>query len=182
MKFTIILFLLSTALWAQRAGLPIKLEPIVGLERVQKWEPNHHTKTRLIYGARLLVGYSLLSLESEYTQGKDDESFAEQDLRIEEKSQRIKLGLRSSFRFATLLRFYLRAGAQASKSEVTRTESGVSETRDRATRVAPYAGTGFSLSLLRNISASGGITVIFTDYPRSGDKEYQSTLGFSVSI
>lgn len=178
-----IFFLSIPHAWAQKRDTSyFKLEPIVGYERVQKFEPTSHTKSRLIYGLRASYGPPILAAEAEVTQGKDDESFPEQDLKIEEKVTNLMLGLKSSFNLGSMLTWYLRAGGHARKSEYTRTEAGVSTTRDPAVYASPYAGTGATINLFDKLTANAGITVIFTGRPQGSDHEYQTTLGFGIKI
>lgn len=160
----------------------MKIEPVVGLERVQKIEPTPHTKNRFIYGIRMNYGPPIFSAEAEVTQGKDSESFPLQSLSIEETVTNAMLGVRSSFHFGNLLQWYLRLGGHARKSEVSRTENGVTTTRDPAVYLSPYAGTGLSINLLNAFSLNAGYTVLFTGKPKGSDREYQTTLGFSVRI
>ena len=178
-------FLATLPVWAQSGTADkgyFKLEPIIGYERVQKIEPTPHTKSRLIYGLRANYGPPILSAEAEITQGKDDESFPDRNLTIEEKATNLMAGLRSSFNLGGVLSWYLRAGGHARKSEYTRTENGVTTTRDPAVYVSPYAGTGATLNLMGTLTANAGITVIFTGRPKGSDHEYQTTLGFGIKI
>lgn len=181
---TILTLSFSQALWAQRGSSQgyFKLEPIIGYERVQKLEPTPHAKSRLMYGLRASYGPPVLSAEAELTQAKDDEAFPQQNLTIEEKSTNLMLGLRSSFNLGGMLSWYFRAGGHARKSEYSRTESGVTTTREPAVYLSPYAGTGLSVNLMGNFTANAGYTVIFTGRPKGSDREYQTTLGFAVKI
>ncbi len=181
MKKIIFIFVILFAAhptWAQY----FKLEPIIGYERVQKIEPTAHTKSRLIYGLRASYGPPIFSVEGEVTQGKDDESFPDRNLTIEEKVTNMMLGIRSSFNLASTLTWYLRGGGHARKSEYTRTENGVSSEREPAVYTSPYAGTGLTINLFNKLTANAGITVIFTGRPRGSDREYQTTLGFGIKL
>ena len=160
----------------------LRIEPVVGAERVQKIEPTQHSKTRLIYGLRINYGPPLFSAEAEVTQGKDNESFADQNLTIEETVTNAMLGVRSSLNFANLASWYLRVGGHARKSELQRTQNNVTTVRDPAIYVSPYAGTGLNINLLGTFSLNAGYTILFTGKPKGSDREYQTTLGFSVRI
>lgn len=159
----------------------LRLQPIIGLERVQKLSPVVKTKTRTIVGVRALYGPPLLSTEAEVTRSEDSETLFDQNLTEKEESYAARLGVRTSLNLL-FLRWYLRAGGQARKSTYTTTQNGVTTTRDPAVNVSPYAGTGFSINLLGNFFANGGVTVIFTGKPKGSDREYQTTLGFGVRI
>lgn len=180
----LLVFFATLPAWAQQGSEAsyFKLEPIIGYERVQKFEPTPHSKSRLIYGLRASYGPPILTAEAEVTQGKDDESFPDRNLTIEEKATNLMVGLRSSFNFGGMISWYLRAGGHARKNEYTRVENGVSTVREPAVYLSPYAGTGASLNLMNNLTANAGITVIFTGRPKGSDREYQTTLGFGVKI
>lgn len=178
----ILLIISNDILAAPRGPSWIRLQPIIGFERVQKILPTPHSKNRLIYGGRLLLGPSFFAMETEFVMGKDDEHFPARDLTIEEETQRLKVGLRSSLRFFPGFSWVLRGGAQGRKNKMRMVESGVVTNKSTATRVHPYIGTGFDWWLFGNFSASGDFTVVLTDYPKEGDREYQSSLGFSIRI
>lgn len=182
---TLILTLLFTILYSSQGlaaqGGNIRFQPIVGLERIQKLSPVVKTKTRTIVGGRLLLGPPGFSLEAEVTRSDDSEYIAADDLTEKEESYAAKLGVRSGFSMGPL-GWYLRAGGQARRSEITVTQNDVTTTRDPAVYVSPYAGTGFRFNLAGNLFANGGVTVIFTGRPKGSDREYQTTFGFGVRI
>ena len=187
MRIFLIFFLfifVTLPAWAQSSSTNgyLKIEPVVGMERVQKIEPTPHSKTRFIYGLRLNYGPPIFSAEAEITQGKDSESFPGQSLSIEETVTNAMLGVRSSLNFGGILQWYLRAGGHGRKSEYSKTLSGVTTTREPSIYLSPYAGTGLSINLLNAFSLNAGYTVIFTGRPKGSDREYQTTLGFSVRI
>lgn len=183
MKTLLFLTLLSwsSLTLAAQGGGGIRIQPIVGLERVQKLSPVIKTKTRTVVGARALFGPPGFSLEAEVTRSDDSEYIAADDLTEKEESYAAKLGVRSGFNMGPL-RWYLRAGGQARKSKITVTQNNVTTNRDPAVYVAPYAGTGFGLNLGGNLFANGGVTVIFTGKPKGSDREYQTTFGFGIRI
>ena len=78
----------------------LKIEPTVTAERDQRFYPTAHSKDKLLYGVRILLGPPLLSIEGEYLMGNDVESFPEDNLKIKSDSERFKLGLRSGFAVA----------------------------------------------------------------------------------
>lgn len=181
MKILILSFIFFLSLSNITKAEWLQVQPIVGLERIQKLSPVVKTKTRTVVGARALFGPPGFSLEAEVTRASDSETLYEQDLKEEEESYAAKLGVRSSFNLA-ILRWYLRAGGQARRSEVTRTQAGVTTKFNPAVNLSPYAGTGFSVNLAGNLFANGGVTVIFTGKPKGSDREYQTTFGFGVRI
>ena len=123
-----------------------------------------------------------MSLEAEVTQSKEDETYSSGTVEMAETSTNYKLGIRSAFNIASSLRWYLRAGASARKSEYERTEAGVTTTQKPATYVSPYAGSGLSINMLGIFSLNAGITAVFTDHREIDEAEYQSSLGFSIRI
>lgn len=173
--------------WAQDRRTPIDLDylsiqPIVGFERVQKLEPTPYSTSRFIYGARINYGPPIISAELEVTRGQDSKTFPEQNLRVEEEVTNIMGGARSSHNFGGLLDVYLRAGGHTRKSKLTQTRDSATVTRRPASYVSPYVGTGASVNVLNIFTLNAGLTVLFTDRPESGDREYQTTLGFGLRI
>lgn len=164
-----------------KGGATLDLSPIVGLERVTKVSPVRRTKTRTIVGARATFGIPLLSLEAQLTRSDDTETQPEEDLTEDEESYSAMLGLRSSINLG-IARWFLRAGGHARKSTYTRTQAGVTTTREPAIYVSPYAGTGLRVNVMNNFWLTAGYTVIFTGRPRGSDTDTQTTLAFGVSI
>lgn len=176
------LFLTSFTVKGQRI-LGLRFTPIVGYERVMKYAPTVHTKDRLTYGLRINLGPRYFSLEAEYTQGKDTEDFPDKSLNIKEESQKLKAGIRSAFYLLPgFLKFYIRGGLQARKKKTTTIASGITTIKEYNVTTDPYAGSGFTFRVSNNISATGGVTIIFTDKPNKGDKEYQTSLGLTLRI
>jgi hypothetical protein len=175
------LVLLAPSVFAQKGGY-LRINPIIGLERVQKISPVAKTKTRTIVGTRVLYGPPAFSLEGELTRSEDSETVFDPNIIKEtEESYAARVGLRSGFNLG-FLGWYLRAGGQARRSKITREVDGVTTTRTPAVNIAPYAGTGFNLNFQGNFFANGGITVIFTGKPKGSDRDYQTTFGFGVRI
>jgi hypothetical protein len=75
---TLFVFLLPLNVW----GAGFMMEPIVGVERVQRFVPNAYTKDRFIYGVRATYGVTYLSLEGEYSLGEDTHVISASDLEI----------------------------------------------------------------------------------------------------
>lgn len=160
----------------------LRVEPVVGYERAQKIFPEPRTKNRFYYGFRAHYGPSLLSIEAEVTQARDNESFPDRDLELKETSTTAMLGVRSNIINGALLNWYLRAGGHARRVDQTRIESGVSTTYDPAIRVSPYAGTGLVFKLGQYFHLNAGSTIVFTGYPDSRSREYRHSLGFTFRI
>lgn len=167
---------------AQAEVLSFAIEPIVGYERVQKVKPTAHTRNRMNYGARVRVGIPLVSLEAEGIRGQDEESYPDQDLTIKDMDDKIRLGIRSSLRMTSLLSLWVRGGGQAKRNTHEETTGGVTTQEVGQFVYKPYAGLGLSSRLGRNFELSGGITVVFNDFPRMAQNEYDTTLGFSVRL
>lgn len=179
-----VLFILLWAVFQKSArGITsVGIEPIVGYERVQLLLPTPHTKDRLVYGARATYGFSILSLEAEYTRGSSTESFPSEGLVTKDETQKIKFGLRSGIDILSLLNFYGRVGCQASENQHEETENGVTTKTRETVRYNPYAGAGLRLRLGRNLRATGDLTTVFRDFPNMNNNDYQITAGFVVQI
>lgn len=166
---------------ADASGVRLDLEPIVGYERVQKLRPTEHTKDRLFYGARLSLGIPLLALESELTRSNDSEVFT--NLTTRDTTDKLKLGLRSTLRLGRLLSVTGRGGVQARKNKHEETSAGVTTiTTDPKPTYKPYAGGGLRVSLSPKTAITGAVTVVFNEFPKMAKNEYQTSLGFSVSL
>lgn len=162
----------------------LKVEPTITAEREQRFYPTAHSKDRLLYGVRVLLGPPIFSIEGEYLMGNDIENFPSDNLKIKTDSERFKLGLRSGFTVANYFSWFLRGGLQGSKSktETTDTLTDTITTKSTAFYVDPYVGTGFRFHVLSNISVAGDITAVLTDRNKKGDKDYQASLGMALSI
>ena len=178
----LVISILLTSLSAQAKETRFHWQPIVGLERVQKIEPAGETKDRFIYGLRMNYGLPVLSAEFEISQGKDTENFSERNLTIKESTTNLMLGLRSSYQLAQSIYFYLRAGAHGRRNERERIENEVSTKTTPAVYLNPYAGTGLSIHVMEMLSINAGVTVIFTGQPRGSEREYQTSLGFTLKV
>lgn len=167
---------------AEVAGLSYHIEPIVGFERAQKIAPTPHVKGRLIYGARAVAGYQILSAELEVTRASDNEAFPAENLTISETSEKAKLGLRSGVGLGPLLTAFARAGAQAGRSTRDETIGAVSTRFNEGPSYHPYAGAGAAVHLAPKISASADVTAVFTDFKDLSRTEFETTAGFSVAF
>lgn len=160
----------------------LTVEPIVGYERVQKLEPTARTKNRFYYGVRGSYGVPLLSAEAELTRAEDSESFADRDLKLEETSTSLMLGVRSHFNHQGILGAFLRAGGHARQSEIEKTQDGVKTVDKPSVRLSPYAGAGLNIRLASYFRLNAGVTAIFTGEPKGDDREYRTSLGFSLNL
>lgn len=177
-KFIFLLFVLVNTSYAD-----INLVPVVGMERVQKFEPKEYTSNRLYYGVRLVAGKPLLSFEAEVTQAKDDKTFNDLDRKTNENSTNGSLGIRSTFGQGPM-NFFLRMGGTARKSEIKTTviSTGTSTTEEPPIVINPYAGTGLSINFGNIFRLNAGLTAVFAGSPRGSDIDYQATLGYSMSF
>lgn len=162
-------------------GVSVSLEPIVGYELQRKEDPTR-TKLVLTYGARVVAGYKILSAELEYTQGKSNDRYADTATEIEEKTQNVRLGVRSTFSIASMLDWYLRGGAEAQKRHITRTVSGITTERDAPSKVYPYLGTGMYFRLGSQISLNASVLTTIKDTSNLNKNEYTTAFGVNVNF
>lgn len=176
---------LPSAAFAARksGGLSLGLEPIIGYERVQKLVPTEHTNDRLVYGARLTLGFPLLSLEGEYTQSKDTETFTDQGLVVKDSAQKLKVGLRSTVSLTMALKAFARGGMQATRNEHTEETNGVQTAYSKEPeRWDPYAGAGFKVAIGRKLSLTGDVVAVFKQWPNMKKNEYLTSVGFEIKV
>lgn len=177
----IVLSSLSLELYAAGAGENLSFTPIVGLERVQKFQPTPHMKTRALFGARAIYKLPVAALEAEYTHAQDTSDDPLNSTSYKDVEDKIRLGLRGSFMMGSFLSSYLRGGAQGRKNEQTRTVNSVVTTTDSSSKVQPYIGTGIDIRLLQYFSLSADILATYTptDDPNLKDYELQPSLGIN---
>lgn len=170
------LFLYQTVHAASESKLTF--EPLYGIETalVRFPEPARYV-TRATYGARVLYGTTLLSGELEYTEAQSRNDYPGIDQKVEDKSQRAGLGIRSTLPLGTYLGIYGRVGGRASQGESKVTTAGVSEIHKNPLQVDPYAGTGLQLAFHSNFALNAGVTLI-----RNDESHYDSqyTLGLTA--
>lgn len=157
------------------------IEPIVGYE-LQKKENPTRTKAELTYGARIVAGYKILSAEAEYTQGKSSEDFLTPVEHIEEKTEKIRVGLRSTYSIGSMLDWSLRGGAEAQKIHASRTLSGVTTESDSPSKVYPYVGTALSFALGSQLSVNAGVVATLKDLNDLKKTELTTTFGVKVAL
>lgn len=160
----------------------VRFEPLYGVEHTQNRfpEPARYT-TRSFFGARVIAGIPILSLEVEGTQSNDRRDYPSENQKVEDEVQRAMIGLRSTYAIGSNLGFFLRAGARATKQKTTITDTVTDEkeVKDPPISWDPYAGTGLQLALASNFALNAGATWIFPD---SGKPDVQYTLGFTVKF
>lgn len=178
MKKVILFFVCFLPFSSIAADARLTFEPLYGIETalVRFPEPPRYV-TRATYGLRLVYGTTPLSAEAEATRSQSRNDYPDLNQKVEDTSDRLSLGLRSTIPLASFLGFYLRAGGRASQGETTVTTNGVSEDIKNPLRVDPYAGAGFQLAFSSILAANAGVTLI-----RNAEGKYDSqyTLGLSA--
>ena len=156
----------------------LTIEPIYGVETsfVRYPNPGKYV-TRANYGARLIFGVTHLSAETEFTQARSNENYLNGTQKVTDTSDRLGLGIRSTFTMTKFIGYYFRAGGRASRGETKIETSGVTETKDNPLRIDPYAGAGIQLALGQWIAINLGATLV-----RNGENKYNSeyTIGLST--
>jgi hypothetical protein len=173
-------FAVPAAQAADYKGISYSVEPIVGYELQRKENPDR-SKLVLTYGARVIAGYKILSAEAEYLIGNSDEVFSNGN-RVEEKSEKIRAGLRSTYAIGSMLDWFLRAGAETQKLHRKSTTSGIVTESDTPTKVYPYVGTGVSIALGSTLSLNGSVTATLKDLNDLKQTEYSTTLGIKIAL
>ncbi len=179
-----LLLILSTPLatafaaTAFAANQKFTVEPLYGVETslVRYPEPSKYV-SRATYGLRALYGSTALAAEAELTQAKSREDYPDLSQKVEDTSDRLALGLRSTYGLSSFLGVYLRAGGRASQGKTTVTTGGVSEEKTNKLRVDPYAGAGLQLAVASNLALNAGVTLV-RNFEDKYDSQY--TLGLSA--
>lgn len=181
-RFPVLLLLAALFSVPSKAILISEVEPIIGYERVQKLVPYHHTKDRLIYGLRFTLGFLILAGELEATRATDTEDFPDLSFSSKDTRDKVKLGLKSTIKLGGFLHAFARAGGQASRNVHEETSLGVHTRTEEAIKYKPYAGAGASAKLGKKVSFNAGITVIFNEFPKMDQAEYEAMAGFTVKF
>lgn len=180
-SFCLNLGLATIALFsALPAMAEFNIEPIVGYEHTQQLLPTKHSVNRMSYGARLSAGILFFSLEGEYLRGTIDETYP--GFTMSSIGDSVKLGIRSGFGVGSLLRFYLRAGGQASQETTKTTIGGVTTTSYDPVNYAPYGGMGVRLKLAGKFYANVDVVAVIKDINNLNSSSYQTTAGFTVRL
>ncbi len=158
------------------------LTPIVGLERVQKFQPTAHMKTRAIFGARAMYKFPISALEAEFTHAQDTSDDATTNTSYKDSEDKLRLGLRGGFTLTNFMSSYLRGGAQYRKNEQTKTVNNATTTKDTSSKVQPYVGTGVVITVSQFFSLSADILATYTptDDANLKDYELQPSLGINL--
>lgn len=161
----------------------LSITPIIGLERVQKFQPTTHMKTRAIYGATAVYRLPITSLEAEYTHAQDTSDDVANNTSYKDSEDKLRLGVRGGFG-GPFISTYLRGGAQARKNEQTRTVNSTTVTTNTTSKVQPYAGAGIELSLLKFFSITADVLATYTPTtdPNLKDYELQPSVGIILKF
>ena len=162
-------------------GMSVTIQPIVGYSFERKSNPDRKERV-LVYGGRVIAGYRLLSAEAEYTRGDSDAVYSNPSLRIEELSEKARLGIRSTYDLAMILSFTARGGGEASRRTTERTESGVTTKSKSPTVVNPYLGAGLGVHLGSFVSLNAEVVATIPDVNDLSRNEYTTTLGVTLSV
>lgn len=162
----------------------LSITPIIGLERVQKFQPTTSMKTRGIYGVTVIYKFPIAALETEYTHAQDTSSDTVNSTEYKDSEDKLRLGLRGSFTMTNFMSSYLRGGAQYRKNKTTKTVNSTTTTEDTQSKVQPYVGTGVSINLGRFLSVSANILATYTptNDPNLKDYELQPSLGLNLKF
>jgi hypothetical protein len=174
-------FFSASANAADMKDVSYSIEPIVGYE-LQKKESPTRTKAVFTYGARVIAGYKILSAEGEYTQGNSDEYFGDTGTRIEEKTEKARLGLRSTYSLGDFFDWHLRGGAEGQRRHTRRTIGGVATENDSPAQVFPYVGTGVSLNFAQNLALNASVVATVKDLNDLSKTEYSTSLGLRIGF
>lgn len=183
--FLLVMLFSSATAFARNSGASnFSLSPIIGFERVQKFQPTPTMKTRAIFGAEAIYKLPVAALEAEYTHGQDSSLDSTTNTNYKDVDDKLKLGLRGGFEMGPYLSSYLRGGAQAKQSKQTRTTSSGTSTSSTLTKVNPYVGTGLAIHLFNAFTLSADATAVYTPTKTPGlsDYEIQPSIGFGISI
>ena len=159
--------------------LKYTVSPIVGYETVFRAYPTPHTLTHMIYGARLTAGIDIASAEVEYTKGSDTENYLVAPQEIKTNQEKLKLGVRSTYRFNEFLFATGRLGGQATKTTREETSSGITTITEEPIKYDPYAGAHVGVSL-GPVSVSIGATAIIRDVNDMSKNDVQHTLSVTL--
>lgn len=184
MKKLLVLVLVPMSVFAAPMKDRLSITPIVGLERVQKFQPTTSMKTRAIYGARLIYKFPISALETEYTHAQDNSNHAIINTTYKDSEDKLRLGLRGGFTLSNFMSSYLRGGAQYRKNTQTKTVGTAISTEETSSKVQPYLGTGLNINLGRFFSISADILATYTptNDPNLKDYELQPSLGLNLKF
>ncbi|MFM6927697.1 MAG: hypothetical protein ACKOX6_04495 [Bdellovibrio sp.] len=155
------------------------IEPLYGYETVFRDYPTAHLQTRAMYGARVTLGADILSAELEYMKASDTENFSTAPQTIKIDDEKLKLGIRSTYRFNDYIYSSVRLGAQATKSTHEEISGGISDKKEKPIAYNPYAGASLGVRFgVLSINLSS--TVIFRDSSDMSKNDYQNTISAGI--
>jgi len=176
--------MITTNGWAASEGLV--LTPIIGVERVQKFDPSPYMKSRMIFGILAVYNLPVISMESEYSHAQDTSAdlTATTPTTYKDVEDKIKLGVRGNAKWDQYLTTYLRGGAQLRQNTHTKTISNVSSVSTNQTKVQPYIGTGVAIHLMQYFSLNADITAVYAPSSNAAlnDFEISPSIGFTLGL
>jgi len=178
-----ILLLGAKSAHAAISGLTYTVQPLVGFELDEKNVPTPHTHLSLMYGARVTGGYRVLSGEVEGTRSTSREDFVLPTLSVEDTTDRVKLGVRSTHSLTKndLISVMGRFGGEASRTKHSETQNGATTTTTGPLYCRPYIGAGVSTSLFHGFALNAeGVAVI--DPKNLKNNSYQATVSLQFSL
>lgn len=167
---------------ASSAENSLSIEPLYGIERSQRLYPKPaRFTTRTFLGIRGVYGTSLLAGELELSQSNSNETFPNDNEKVDYSIQRAMIGVRSYPLTSQYFGAFFRAGVRAQKS-IRKVESptGTEEQEDPLT-IDPYAGTGVTVAFGRMFALSAGATLIYNRNAPSSE-QYDTQYSFSFTI
>lgn len=181
-KLLVLAALLPATLFAAPVKDRLSITPIIGLERVQKFQPTTSMKTRAIYGVIVVYKFPISALETEYTHAQDTSSDTVNNTSYKDSEDKLRLGLRGSFTMTNFMSSYIRGGAQYRKNTTTKTVGTASSTEDTSSKVQPYVGTGIEITLGRFLSVNANVLATYTptDDANLKDYELQPSVGLNL--
>jgi len=168
--FTFFILFLSTKSFA----VDLKIEPIYGIERVQREFPlPARTQTTTFLGLRALYGTSIWT---------SNETFSNNNLDVTYIDRKALLGFRTYPLTSKAFGLFLRFGIRAQKNKREIKENGASRTEEDALVIDPYAGTGLSIVLANNFSLNAGATLVYNRDAQEESERFDTRYTFSFTI
>ena len=186
MKILIIslFILLSKPVFSASSNENLSISPIIGVERVQKFQPSVQMKTRAIFGLRAVYKLPIASAEAEITRGQDTSNDVTNATTYKDVEDKARLGLRGSFELGPFFSSYIRGGAQGRQNVQTKTVNNLTTTKTTVSKVQPYVGLGLDIKIMQYFSLSADLTATHTptDNPNLKDYELQPSLGMNIKF
>lgn len=178
MKLIIIFLALSLNTFAAE----LKIEPVYGVERTQRFYPEPaRYKTQTFLGVRAVYGSPDFAFEFELNQSNDSEDFPDSNSSAKYQNQKALLGFRTYPLKSKYLGAYLRFGIQANKQTETITTDGTTTTEEYPINIDPYAGVGLTLAFGNNFALNAGATLVYNKNAEEAEK-YDTRYTFSFTI